>query len=1562
MKRGLKIGFRSFIFLLLTFAGIGLLLIYALQYSEFQTSLTQRSAKWLSDELGSKVTVGNVRISWLDEIHLEDVNVKDLEGRDLIYVRELYVNCKTNFVVHPAQVVQVDFGFTPLRFKVHFDPLKILSFDNNLDFVMLREPDVKLIKEDSGLNIDRWIANFSKLRSKKSKNAGNVPFTIDEAIVEDGTFELSDDRKKRFPEELFDYYNFRISAIHGNVKDFFIQGDTIRFQGKNIRGKDLRAGLDIKQIDTDFFYSRDQMLLEKLYARINNSEVHDFLGFYYDGPSDFNDFNNKVQLKAHLTGSRFDAQDLGRFSLAMYKYKEDYLVSGDVVGKVSDLYVDNLSLGFGTGSFLRGKGHFEGFPDVVNAFYHLDLNESRILAEDSRQYSGDEIYDMYGAQFGQVDFKGLFKGTYKDFVTDADIKSSGLGHVQGKVEFVLNENKGLPAYNADLEAADLELGKLLNAENVLNKISFKGKVKGSGSTLDNTFLDLSGQIRQMGFDKYVYQNITVDGLMRSSRFDGKVRINDPNLVAYADGTIQIKELENLSRIKGQIEKANLDQLGYSKDKTILETNFDIDLEGDDLDTFLGKADFANTFVYTDNRNLVIDWLQFVSSKVGEKRKLGLNSAFAEANITGDFLPTELISDLDQLIGEYKLYFSGTEADRSAYYAEKKADSLKKNYAAEYAVLLKDTKDFFAFYQPDFSLSENTRIGGQIKIQSTSQFTLYTEIDTVQYKGNQFFNNEIDFFSSKEALAPDVLTSLILSSAEQKLSSNVETEKLELNGSWGDTRMINFDGGIRQKNSTNRAQVFGEIAFLRDGFTISMNPRNSLVDLLDYRWKFDRKNRVTVKGNEIEFEDFRMSNEDQSLALSGFISPDSTKQLFAAINHFDLRALQPLAALQIEGIADGDVSMSNYYGKPIFLSNAVVTALRYKNILIGDVNAVIDWDNQISKVKIDAKIDREDIQIMTAKGTYDPNGNEGMNIAAKLDKANLEIFGTFVDQIFSDLRGRADGEIRVTGDIRDPLLRGAVKLSDGQLRINSTGSFLFFNDTIYLNEEGFVAGKDGFTVYDAPLNGRKATLEGGIFNGGDGNFMLGLHGYMRDPNGFILLNTTLDENDTFYGTAFASGDIHFTGDFSNVTITANVISRKNTKVTIPLDNEASVNTSEEAIPFATKPETLENGEKKKDDGVNLSGVKMAFNLTITPDAECEIVFDRANNDKLNAFGNGRLRIEYDTRNDNFTMSGPYEVTAGKYDFSFQNLASLRKFDIMPGSRITWSGDPYGAILNVQAAYSANVDINGILISDNISSSTTANEAPRYPVSVIVNLTDQLETPTISYSIDFDETRIPNRYQTDILAFEQRLREDERLLSLNVSTVIALNSLYAENNPLQGFDQQFLIDNLNSMLSNQIGNLANKLDPNLEFGVLLGDFRQNLLNNMQLNFSYRFLNNRIKLSGRSSYSYGLTEDALNSNNTVIPNQGQLTVGGELEYLLSEDGVWRLKVHSRSVPFSNYTINFNTGGNVMVSGFNILFSRNFNSFFRKSSSRIPLGVGRKEEDEEDATPEISLREPTK
>jgi TamB, inner membrane protein subunit of TAM complex len=659
-------------------------------------------------------------------------------------------------------------------------------------------------------------------------------------------------------------------------------------------------------------------------------------------------------------------------------------------------------------------------------------------------------------------------------------------------------------------------------------------------------------------------------------------------------------------------------------------------------------------------------------------------------------------------------------------------------------------------------------------------------------------------------------------------------------------------------------------------------------------------------------------------------------------------LKPISDLDLKGIVNGKLMLRDVYNDAVVTSDFNIDELIYKNILIGTVGGEVLWDNIKQKLNINGNIVRINNEIFRLSGTYDPKDDRNpMNLKATLKKTNLEIFQSFVDDIFSNLGGFATGTLTVRGTAKDPIIRGGVDFEKGVLRLNALNSYLYFEDKLNFNEEGFVAEK-GFKVRDAAQNGNIAELEGGIFNGGGGNFMLGIHAYMKGRDGFKIMNTSIKDNESFYGIGMTTGDLHITGDLNNVNISANLTSKKGTKITIPLDGETTVNTEEQGITFVTKKtQTTDsqdiNKKTKKDSTLqNVSGgLKMAFNFTITPDAECVVIFDRSNQDQLNAIGNGNISIEYDTRG-GFTMSGPYTIKSGKYDFSLQNISKLRKFDIADGSRILWSGDPYDADININANYTANV-----LLPDEFASGTNTSELKsRYPVVAYIMLTDKLMKPTTKFDIKFNQRQIPLNLQPQVIAFEQRMHDDEQLLNNNFVGITALNRLFSNNSFQDALDTQLLLDNVSGILTNQLGNIASKIDPNLEVGVQLGNLssvRQNVLNNMQVNFSYKFGNN-IKFS---------------LNNTILQNQDQTAsnyfYGGEVEWLLNQDGSWRLKAYSRNVP--NYYYNFNS--NVSVNGVSLQHTRSFNTIFkRKEVKDLPMGISSKKTDGEERRPKLVVQ----
>ena len=1504
---------RTLLFLFLM--GFGLV-FYAMQLPQFQTSTLRKATELLSKKLGSKVTIEKARLTWFDEITLENITIYDQKNREMIFVKELYVNCKTNF----------DFSWE-----------KILTFDNNLDYVMIRNPRVKLIYEPDGdLNIDKWIARIEELTAptdttNRLKGEHNTPFTIDEAYIQDGTFTLADPEEARFPKEEFDYNNFTVNNIRGNIKNFFIMGDTITFGLKNMEGVERRSDLTIKQLNTSFFYSRKSMRFDNLFAKINNSTLRNSVHFEYDSPRDFSDFNEKVVMIGNLRDCEIDAQDLGRFATDMYQYRENYLLNGNFLGTVHNFRVKDFNLKFGKNSFLDGDIAFKHLPDLYKADMILDWKLSQIDATDARQYVGDSLYNAHVQKFGVVNFAGNFKGVYNDFETDAIFKSA-MGNVSGKIKMKIPENtKTLPTYDGVIAVENFDLGRFVEQSDYLQKLSFAGKIKGKGFTIKDAALDFDGKVDRIGFNGYDFKNIYVDGTMSQSLFDGKVSVKDTNLTFNVSGKVDFAKALNKFDIHGIVQNANLRPLGYSKNDVKLRSEINLNFQGNELDNWLGEAKLLNTVLQYDKRQLGIDSLFLTSTLSNDARQISLLSEFFNVDISGIFTPSKVISDLSRLSKEYVQYFYDKEQTRLNYYAQKPYADINDKYKLDYLITFKKPEPFFAYFYPDLYISHGTELGGSFNVRNTAELSLSGKIDTLRHGSLAFYGNEVDFNTSKEANSPKILTSLIFNSATQKLADLTPTEKIEVTGTWGQGNIIEFDGKIKQQNSPNKAQAYGKLTFLSEGLDITFNPKNTKLDLLGSQWMLGKNNLINIHQDEVCFEDVAVSSHNQSISLNGSFSQDSTVESYIEVRNFDLHTLKPLTNLDLKGIVNGKLTMRDIYDDAIITSNLGIDELNYKNILIGNIASEALWDNLRQRLNINGNIVRLNNEIFRVSGTYDPKDDYNpLNLKATLKKTNLEIFESFVDDIFSKIDGYATGTLTVRGTAKDPIIRGSVDFEKGVLRINELNSYLYFDDQLNFNEEGFVAAK-GFKVRDA--NGNEADLEGGIFNGGGGNFMLGIHAYIKDRDGFKIMNTTIKDNEDFYGTGIATGDLHITGDFVNVNITGDLTSKKGTKITIPLDGETTVNTEEQGIKFISRNiNKVENTGAKKDTVISreAGSLKMAFNFTLTPDAECIVIFDRTNQDQLNAVGNGNISIVYDTRGE-FSMSGPYTIKSGKYDFSLQNISKLRKFDIADGSKILWSGDPYDADINIGASYTANISLNGIV------SNTTTNSAELntlYPVVASIMLTDKLMKPTTKFDIKFNQRRIPLNLQPQVLAFEQRLHDDEQLLNNNFIGITALNRLFNDNSFRDALDSQLLLDNVSGILTNQLGNIASKIDPNLEVAVQLGkgnlnNLRQSLINNTQLNFSYKFGNN-VKVS---------------LNNTILQNDGQTTnnyfYGGEVEWLLNEEGSWRLKAYSRSVP--NYYYNFNS--NVSVNGVSLQHTRNFNTLFkRKEVKELPMGISSK------------------
>jgi hypothetical protein len=452
----------------------------------------------------------------------------------------------------------------------------------------------------------------------------------------------------------------------------------------------------------------------------------------------------------------------------------------------------------------------------------------------------------------------------------------------------------------------------------------------------------------------------------------------------------------------------------------------------------------------------------------------------------------------------------------------------------------------------------------------------------------------------------------------------------------------------------------------------------------------------------------------------------------------------------------------------------------------------------------------------------------------------------------------------------------------------------------------------------------------VFHDGFRDFVIDLSATMQN---FKVLNTTARDNDLFYGTAFATGNFSILGSISNLNITANALSNKGTKIYIPIGGTSkTIDQKQEFITFISKSQVADTAVVAENQAsVDLSGIKLDFNFEITPDAYCEIIFDIKSGDIIRGNGNGKIKMQIDTEGD-FTMLGDYVISKGAYNFTMLNAIN-KEFKIKEGSRISWSGDPYGGLLDISATYEQTASLLPII--ENLLSSTERESPPpqytrRYPVTVLMKLTGDLLSPDIDLGVNFDDYPQSDAiFMAGILNYKSRLLTDEQELNKQVFSLLVLRRLSPEGT-FSGVEGS-VGSSLSELLSNQLSYwVSQAIDENLEIDMNLNTMDQNALNTLQLRLSYSMFDGRLRVTGQSD------------SRTML---GDWTV----EYMLSKDGKLKVKMFNRynqNVAVSNMNNNNN-----MITGFSLLHTQNFSTlkelFYPNKKKKRSLIVPPQEED---------------
>lgn len=1424
----------------------------AFQTSVVQTFLVRQVANRLSRQLNTHISLKSIDVRVFNKVVLNDFLVEDQQQDTLFFVGKM--------------VASID----NLSLKKQVVSLSSLEMEKTNVFVSLNEDQVPNYK---------FILDALRSRSDTT-TAQKQPSDWD---ISCRTFLFSDTRLG------YSYYNMQkpknidLHDIYMDVTDFALHRDSLSFNIEGLSLDDRKSfhlnNLSANVVSYDQVVKLSNLQVETPHSKIMEADVVLDQRKMTEGKD-----ISFLKLDVDVKKSVLDFVDVGQLvpSLRGMDLKLD--LSGHVFGTLADLKGKDVRVGYGKNTRLILNFYANGLPDIDQTYILLDLKNSTTDFNDLNQIrlpssSGAEYMQfsqlLYDA--GVIHYQGNFTGFLSDFVAYGTVKSN-FGQVNTDLSFVPS-GKDLLKINGHLKTVNFKLGEFTKYDKV-GGLTFNGQVNGSINKDTRAFdAAIEGVVDSLDFNNYKFKNLTLDGKVQNRKFEGDFSIQDPNLDVNFAGKLDFNAPVPKFDFEMTLGKANLKALNldHTNEKSMLSFILNANFTGNNIDNLDGNIWFEEGQYLNENDTIQLNSLS-INTFNEDQAHLQIRSDFGDVDITGNYSFGTIAQSFQNILHQY-LPSSGVTYDDES-----------RNNQFDFDVSLKDLEPLTKTFMPQFYVGP-AEIHGRFDDKKHT-FNLNAQIPRIEYKNMIMNGYSLSVRSGKQLEFKNRLEELELNK-DQKIYNlavlaNASNDQLNSKIVWNNFNVKTYSGEIETKVD------FLKSAYNRTHTDIEIAP--SKIYVADTLWTVHPAT-LTIDSTRIQVNGVEFSNGKQKVSLNGVVSNDSSDRLNLILQGVSLSNLNLLVNdnTKVNGVLSGSASVFDVYEKPLFLSDLKINDLSYEAQPIGDVSLISKWDRENQTVQSELKINSTSHQVLLTSGRYTP-GTDSLDFNVNLNDLNLAILDPILAGTLQNVHGRGTGNVRIHGTPEKVLMDGDVLGLDAGASIKAIQVDYYFSDTVRFRSDSIIF--DHITISD--YDGNTGIFDGSIRSDNFSNMDYNLS--ITSPR-IMAMNTSFRDNERFYGKAYARGSFHVGGHAQNVKLSATATSLPGTAINISLDYEEQAQ-EYDFIQFVNNKNTS-NADPVRRIETYGSKVDMDFDFDLTSDAQMQLIYNSQIGDVIRARGIGNLQVKIDP-DFNINMYGEYRVERGDYLFTLQNIIN-KKFEIAPGGTIRWNGDPYDAIIDVDAIYKLKASLSDLFAN----SMNNIDYSQRIPVSCEIFLTENLNNPKIAFNINFPtaEDRIKDQVR-QFFSTEEDM--NKQILSLLVMgrfyTPEYLRGSYeASNTNVVG-------TTASELFSNQLSNWLSQISKDFDVGVNYRPGNQITNDEVELALSTQMFNDRVTLNGNIGNN-GTRATSSNSNNIV----GDF----DMDVKLTNNGKLQLKAYNHS----NNNLIYETSP--YTQGIGISYRENYDSF---------------------------------
>jgi TamB, inner membrane protein subunit of TAM complex len=1328
-----------------------------------------------------------------------------------------------------------------------------------------------------------------------------------------GTF-VNDVKTARAPFAFFDGLHYAFKYIDADLNDISWQKDTI--SGHLNFSTRERSGLLVNQLDANLFMHPRAMEFRDLeiitpYSRLGNA----FVMRYDEFLEDMNDFYESVTMEGRIINSLVDSRDLVYFAPELKGLDRAVRLNGFIAGHLTDLTANGFSMEYGKGSHFRGDLRMIGLPEVDTTRFICQITDFSTNYADAVSFlprlsniSKPDLRSM-----GFLNFQGRFNGTISDFKVDGSLQSE-LGRVRTDLAMSFPE-KGLPLYQGGLESIEVDMGRLLNLRD-LGRLSFNGKIKGAGFDGASARTEFKGEISGISYLGYRYQDISVSASLKQQLFSAEGSIEDEHLEAGFAGSIDFNEQSPGYRLALDVRHSNLGAMNLTRPDITLAGRLDIDLQGRTPDDMNGLIKAVNLQVADGRRHYDFDDLRLEArtDSIGI-RQLSIGNRDLHASMTGRFKVTALGDIFKAYLSKYyPMYFKAPKQLPTDQYL---SFSARINNLSGYLPLLDDR----------FRGLDDSRLEGSIDSRDRS-FKLKAEIPVFGFNRTEISDLRIDGTGD--------LDSLVLFANADRITFN---DSLNIPGAALSIRSSRDVSDIRLNTSTtqtaNSAQLSVAVQNLSDGVRILFNPSAIVVN--DKTWRIDRNGQITISRSFIDASDVRIVNGQQEILVASLPSAlGNSNDLLVTLRRVNLGDLLPyvLSEPKIEGITSGDITIEDPYGRMNIYLNAQTEQTRFEDDSIGITSINANWNNRARKATFFLN-SANDGYVFDISGHADLSDSSRPVMDADIDVAllRMSILRKYLDIVFSDIDGTGQGKLKLSGELSSPDITGKVTLKDAAVRVGYTRCLYKLQSPSIQFRPGVI---DFGTIRLRDTLGNEGQVSGTLTHRFFSN--MGFN-FSAQSKRLLLLNTSKQDNDLFYGKAIGRVNFLFNGPEDDMRLYMEGAPVDSSKIIVLTTGGAKEKGDVDYIVWR------QYGREMNLDSLGTSSGNLSIDLDLKASnlLRVDVVLDELSGDVISAIGDGSLKIHTGT-NEATTMNGRYNIERGSYNFNFQDIFK-KPFTLEPGSGsyISWTGDPYNAELNVQARYLAEKVRMSSLFNDpnaaTVSGVSSDILREHSDVFVMCRLTGTLSQPNPAFQILMPPYSTMRNNPT-IDAKLKLINRDPLEVSKQATYLIVFKSFAPQAAVVASNMNSELVSNtisgvINSILANSMQNFfykifGNSMDVNVNYSRMQtnqatgGAGSETSPTNYRENVSFQFI--KSMMNDKLIITFGSDFNFTTSSRVVTGSQSFLFLPDvNVEYKITPDGKFRTSFFYRS----NFDA-MSTSGRRDRTGGNISFRTEFDRLF--------------------------------